>query len=45
VELGGVTSGYQRVISGLKLGERVVAKGSFALKTQLMKGEIGEDEH
>jgi RND family efflux transporter MFP subunit len=45
VELGGVTSGYQRVISGLKSGERVVTKGSFALKTQLMKGELGEDEH
>jgi RND family efflux transporter MFP subunit len=45
VELGGVTGGYQRVISGLKLGERIVTKGSFALKTQLMKGELGEDEH
>jgi cobalt-zinc-cadmium efflux system membrane fusion protein len=42
VELGGVTRGYQRVISGLKSGERVVSKGSFTLKTQMLKGEMGE---
>jgi cobalt-zinc-cadmium efflux system membrane fusion protein len=45
VELGGVTSGYQRVISGLKPGERIVSKGSFTLKTQLLKGEMGEHGH
>src|SRR6266498_1666238 len=45
VGLGGVTGGYQRVISGLKSGERVVSKGSFTLKTQLLKGEMGEHEH
>lgn len=44
VELGGETDGYRRVIAGLELGEQVVTKGSFALKTQLMKGELGEDE-
>jgi RND family efflux transporter MFP subunit len=43
VELGGVAGGYQRVISGLQAGERVVSKGGFALKTQLMKGELGEE--
>jgi RND family efflux transporter MFP subunit len=43
VELGGSAGGYQRVISGLKTGERVVSKGGFALKTQLMKGELGEE--
>jgi membrane fusion protein, heavy metal efflux system len=42
VELGGAAGGYRRVISGLKPGERVVSKGSFTLKTQMMKGEIGE---
>lgn len=43
VELGGESSGYRKVLSGLALGERVVMKGGFALKTQLLKGEIGED--
>jgi RND family efflux transporter MFP subunit len=45
VEVGGVTDGYQRVISGLKRGERVVSKGSFTLKTQLLKGDMGEHGH
>jgi membrane fusion protein, heavy metal efflux system len=45
VELGGVTGGYRRVISGLKHGERVVSNGSFTLKTQLLKGEMGEHGH
>lgn len=44
VELGGVTDGYQRVLSGLQIGDRVVTKGSFTLKTQLMKSSLG-DEH
>lgn len=45
VEVGGETEGYQRVISGLKLDEKVVTKGSFTLKTQMMKGEMGEHDH
>lgn len=45
VELGGSASGYQRVISGLKPGERIVSKGSFTLKTQLLKGEMGGHGH
>ena len=45
VELGGEVEGFRRVLSGLKLGERVVTKGSFTLKTQLMKGELGEHGH
>ncbi len=45
VELGGTAGGYQRVISGLKSGERIVSKGSFTLKTQLLKGEMGEHGH
>lgn len=43
VELGGEVDGYHRVLSELKLGERVVTKGSFTLKTQLMKGALGEE--
>ncbi len=44
VELGGEQDNYHRVISGLKLGDKVVTKGSFALKTQLMKGSLGEGD-
>ncbi|HXD29505.1 MAG TPA: efflux RND transporter periplasmic adaptor subunit [Pyrinomonadaceae bacterium] len=43
VELGGEVDGYHRVLDGLKLGEKVVTKGSFILKTQLMKSELGEE--
>jgi cobalt-zinc-cadmium efflux system membrane fusion protein len=43
VDLGGEVEGYHRVLSGLKLGDRIVTKGSFILKTQLMKGELGEE--
>ncbi|HEY6806088.1 MAG TPA: efflux RND transporter periplasmic adaptor subunit [Pyrinomonadaceae bacterium] len=43
VELGGEVEGYHRVLNGLKLGDKVVTKGSFILKTQLMKGELGEE--
>ncbi len=45
VELGGTVEGYVRVLSGLALGDHVVTKGSFTLKTQLMKGEMGEHGH
>lgn len=45
VELGAIVDAYRRVLSGLSLGERVVSKGSFTLKTQLMKGEMGEHSH
>lgn len=43
VELGSVSGGYHRVVNGLKAGEKVVTKGSFTLKTQLQKGELGEE--
>lgn len=43
IEIGGVTEGMRRVTGGLKAGERVVTRGSFTLKTQLMKGELGEE--
>lgn len=43
VEIGGESEGYARIISGLKLGEKVITKGSFALKTQLEKGAMAED--
>ena len=43
VEVGGEVGEYRRILSGLKLGEKVVTKGSFTLKTQKMKGELGEE--
>ena len=43
VEAGGETEGYTRIIGGLKLGEKVVTKGSFTLKTQLEKAAMGEE--
>lgn len=45
VELGGSVEGFLRVISGLAPGDRVVTRGSFTLKTQLLKGEMGEHGH
>jgi membrane fusion protein, heavy metal efflux system len=44
VELGGEVDGRRRVTEGLKPGERIVIKGSFALKSQLLKGQLKEDD-
>ena len=43
VELGGAVEGYRRVVSGLVPGDKVVTKGSFVLKTQLLKSSLGEE--
>ena len=43
VEIGGNVEGYTVVKSGLKIGDKVVTKGSFTLKTQMEKGELGDD--
>lgn len=45
VETGGETENFTRIVSGLKIGEKVVTKGSFTLKTQMQKGEMGEHGH
>ncbi len=45
VKTGGEIEGYTRIVSGLKVGEMVVTKGSFTLKTALQKGELGEHGH
>ncbi len=45
IEIGGDIEGYTNVKSGLELGEKIVTKGSFTLKTQMQKGEMGEHGH
>lgn len=45
IQIGGEADGYTGVISGLELGEKVVTKGSFVLKAQLQKGEMGDHGH
>lgn len=45
IETGGEVENYTWVVSGLKVGEKVVTKGSFTLKTQMQKGEMGDDHH
>jgi len=42
IEVGGTLEGYHRVLSGLSLGDRVVTKGSFVLKAQLLKSSLEE---
>jgi membrane fusion protein, heavy metal efflux system len=43
VQIGGQVEGYSRVTTGLTLGDRVVTKGSFTLKSLLLKGQFGEE--
>lgn len=43
VELGEEIEGYRPVIKGLVVGERIVTKGSFTLKTKMLKNRLEED--
>lgn len=43
ISAGADIDGYTRIIKGLALGEKVVTKGSFTLKTQFEKGALGDD--
>lgn len=45
VELGRTAGGMAEVVSGLKEGERYAVKGSFLLKSEMQKGELGEHGH
>lgn len=45
VEVAGEIEGYTTIKSGLKIGEKVVTKGSFTLKTQMQKGGMGDHGH
>lgn len=44
VETGGESGGYTRVLEGLEIGDKIVTKGSFTLKTQMQKGELGDED-
>ena len=43
VTLGMEQKGRVQVLEGLKPGERVVTEGSFILKSEMLKGELGEE--
>src|SRR5215211_1300817 len=43
VQLGPEADGYRKVLSGLALNDRVVTKGSFTLKTRLLRSELEEE--
>lgn len=42
VTTGAAQDGATEILDGLKEGERVVTKGSFLLKSELLKSELGE---
>lgn len=43
VKIGEERDGRAQVLNGLKLGEKVVTEGSFILKSEMLKGELGEE--
>ena len=45
VEVGREAHGMVEIRHGLKEGERVVSKGAFVLKSELLKGSIEGEEH
>jgi cobalt-zinc-cadmium efflux system membrane fusion protein len=45
LEIGEELSGYVEIIKGLSLGEAVVVKGGYYLKSELLKEEMGEAHH
>jgi len=43
VSLGRQVDSFYEVVYGVKAGERIVTKGSFLLKSEAQKGELGEE--
>jgi multidrug efflux pump subunit AcrA (membrane-fusion protein) len=43
VKTGLEQHGRVQILDGLKEGERIVTEGSFILKSELLKGELGEE--
>jgi multidrug efflux pump subunit AcrA (membrane-fusion protein) len=44
VVVGSRAGGYATITSGLRAGERVVTKGAFQIKAELMKASFGEED-
>ena len=44
VKLGDEQEGHQQVLDGLKPGEQVVTEGSFVLKSEMLKGAMGDND-
>ena len=43
VKLGEEQQGCVQILAGLQAGEKVVTEGSFILKSEMLKGELGEE--
>ena len=43
VKLGLEQTGRVQILDGVKLGEKVVTEGSFILKSEMLKGQLGEE--
>lgn len=43
VKLGLEQSGHVQILDGVKVGENVVTDGGFILKSEILKGELGEE--
>ena len=43
VKLGLEQSGRVQILSGVKAGENIVTEGSFILKSEMLKGQLGEE--
>jgi membrane fusion protein, heavy metal efflux system len=43
VKLGLEQSGRVQILDGMKVGESVVTEGSFILKSEMLKGQLGEE--
>ena len=43
VKEGREQEGIVQILDGLKAGENVVTEGSFTLKSEMLKGELGEE--
>jgi len=43
ISLGRQVDSFYQVVDGIKAGEKIVTKGSFLLKSEAQKGELGEE--
>jgi multidrug efflux pump subunit AcrA (membrane-fusion protein) len=43
VKLGLEQSGSVQILSGVNAGEKVVTDGSFILKSEMLKGQLGQE--